>query len=432
MRVPGIRLICAWFVLLTAGAFAVGIESIDMASSRFFADFATFRDGETNRIEVYYKIFNDGLHYVKKGDKYVANYEINVIVLGDGDQQVTAQSVDKTYVLNEYELTQSQQGFLVNQVDLTLKPGHYALVCKMIDHNSNDASTVETKLESPGFNPNGDLSDVQFIQEVDAVAGDSRFVKLGQTAVPAVERTFDNEEQKLGIYVEAYAAEQIGRELTLEWDIKSKHGNGEDFGDVKVPITGPAVGITDFISLTEMAPGEYELSLKLVDGASTLAERKTKFFIKWSMGSLIKNDFDYAVDQLKYVFSGEERDELKETPDSLRLEKFEELWKAKDPTPGSAQNELRDEYYRRIRYANQYFHAINREGWQTDRGMVYIKYGEPDQVDRHPFELERKPYQIWYYYSQRRTFVFEDSRGDGDYQLLYPFDGDQRYRLDRD
>jgi len=56
--------------------------------------------------------------------------------------------------------------------------------------------------------------------------------------------------------------------------------------------------------------------------------------------------------------------------------------------------------------------------------MVYIKYGEPDQIDNHPFELERKPYLVWYYYMQRRTFVFEDSRGDGDYQLEFPYDGD--------
>lgn len=432
MRDRIIRLGCAIVLIFSVAALAEGEETLNMARSRFFADHATFADSGHNRLEVYYKIFNDGLNYVKKGDKYVANYEINVIVVGDGDKQVTAQAVDKTYVLDGYELTQSQQGFLVNQVDLEIEPGHYGLICKMIDHNSNDVSTVKTEFVAPDFNPNADISDVQFIQDVGEVAGDSRFIKYGETAVPAVERTFDNEEQRLGFYVELYADAERGKNLTLQWDLKSKHGNGEEYGDIPVEITSATVAVTEMIELTALAPGEYQFSLKLDDEGSTIAERETNFFIKWSLGSLIKNDFEYAVEQLKYVFTGDERDALREAPDSLRYEKFEEIWKLKDPTPGSEQNELRDEYYRRIRYANQYFHAINREGWQTDRGMVYIKYGEPDQIDRHPFELERKPYQIWYYYGQRRTFVFEDDRGDGDYQLLYPFDGDQRYRLDLD
>jgi GWxTD domain-containing protein len=411
---------------------AVGVENIDMLRSRFFADVASFADSEANRVEVYYKIFNDGLHYVKKGDKYVANYEINVIIMGEGDRQVTAQSIDKTYILDEYELTQSQQGFLVNQIDLKLEPGKYALICKLIDHNSKDVSSVETKFESLPFDPAGSLSDIEFLQDVGEVEGESKFLKLGQTTVPAVERSFDSEEQRLGFYIECYVGDRVGKKLTLAWHIESKHGNGLEEGTLSIEADKQTIGVSEYLDLADLAPGEYEFELALLDGKRRLAERSTMLFIRWSFASLVKNDFEYAVEQLKYIHTKDERNELKEAPDSLRLELFDELWDRKDPTPGTPQNELREEYYRRIRYANQYYHAINREGWQTDRGMVYVKYGEPDQIDRHPFELERKPFQIWYYYTQRRTFVFEDSRGDGDYQLLYPFDGDQRYYLDRD
>ena len=64
-------------------------------------------------------------------------------------------------------------------------------------------------------------------------------------------------------------------------------------------------------------------------------------------------------------------------------------------------------------------------------GMIYIIYGEPEQVESHPFELNSKPYQIWYYYSLSRTFVFVDEIGTGDYELQYPYDGRRGFIDDR-
>ena len=51
-------------------------------------------------------------------------------------------------------------------------------------------------------------------------------------------------------------------------------------------------------------------------------------------------------------------------------------------------------------------------------GMIYIVLGPPDNVDRHPFEYDSKPYEIWYYYDINRSFYFLDETGFGDYRLL--------------
>ncbi|MDQ7041856.1 MAG: GWxTD domain-containing protein, partial [Rhodothermus sp.] len=61
-------------------------------------------------------------------------------------------------------------------------------------------------------------------------------------------------------------------------------------------------------------------------------------------------------------------------------------------------------YYERIEQANLQFSSI-KEGWRTDRGMVYVVLGPPYFVEE---QLER---QIWYYtYNERDPrymFVFE-------------------------
>jgi len=61
--------------------------------------------------------------------------------------------------------------------------------------------------------------------------------------------------------------------------------------------------------------------------------------------------------------------------------------------------------------------------------MVFIILGTPNNVDRHPFDLESKPYEVWQYYELNRSYVFVDETGFGDYRLVTPLYGDDfRYR----
>ena len=78
-----------------------------------------------------------------------------------------------------------------------------------------------------------------------------------------------------------------------------------------------------------------------------------------------------------------------------------------------------EEYYSRVEYANKSY-AGYMEGWRTDRGMVLIRFGPPQNIERHPFDSDNKPFEIWYYYSQNREFIFVDETGFGDYRLQYP------------
>jgi hypothetical protein len=41
-------------------------------------------------------------------------------------------------------------------------------------------------------------------------------------------------------------------------------------------------------------------------------------------------------------------------------------------------------------------------------------------VDRHPFEVDSKPYEIWAYYELNYSIVFVDETGFGDYRLQTP------------
>jgi GWxTD domain-containing protein len=90
-------------------------------------------------------------------------------------------------------------------------------------------------------------------------------------------------------------------------------------------------------------------------------------------------------EEVAYIITDRERADFKKLQtDADRQHFVEEFWKRRDPTPGTPENEYRDEHYRRIAYANDRFHDTKLPGWKTDRGRIYIEYGPPDEIDSHP------------------------------------------------
>jgi GWxTD domain-containing protein len=80
-----------------------------------------------------------------------------------------------------------------------------------------------------------------------------------------------------------------------------------------------------------------------------------------------------------------------------------------------ARNLMRS-YFQRVEMANRYFTEY-KEGWKTDRGMVYIIYGSPDEVSRTADN------EIWFYRNQKTKFVFNKSGS-----IFCP----ENYKLERD
>ena len=89
-------------------------------------------------------------------------------------------------------------------------------------------------------------------------------------------------------------------------------------------------------------------------------------------------------EDVAYIITDEEKQAFKRLKtDEERQQFVEQFWLRRDPTPDTEENEFKEEHYRRIAYANDHY-ASGIPGWKTDRGMIYIKYGPPDEIDSHP------------------------------------------------
>jgi TonB family protein len=134
-----------------------------------------------------------------------------------------------------------------------------------------------------------------------------------------------------------------------------------------------------------------------------------------------------------YIITDRERAEYKKlTTDGERDQFIEHFWLVRDPTPGTPENELKEEHYRRIAFANEHFASANLPGWKTDRGRIYIPWGPPDEIDAHSGDGSVFPYEMWRYRSieglgQNVDFGFTDLARNGEYRLtLDPFFGRRR------
>jgi len=184
------------------------------------------------------------------------------------------------------------------------------------------------------------------------------------------------------------------------------------------------------INDTTLNFGTYILTVILKDNdGNQISISKKPFFSRWVGLPASVQDIDEAIAQLLYIASPSDIEYMEEgKTEKEKIMRFLQYWKSKDPSPGNEENQVFEEYFNRVSFANENFSSYTK-GWRSDRGMVFIILGAPNNIDRHPFEYDSKPYEVWQYYDLNKSFVFIDHSGFGDYRLSTPMYGDfYRYR----
>src|SRR3954464_5129309 len=149
-----------------------------------------------------------------------------------------------------------------------------------------------------------------------------------------------------------------------------------------------------------------------------------------STKNLPKTYKDWLEKEVRWIISNDERDTFLHLPDDDSRNKFiEDFWEARNPNPGAPTNPYKEEHYKRLAYAIQYFSTGAQDGYKSDRGQVYITLGEPQQR-AHYNHAETRPMEVWFYQNTHPalpTFfyvVFYQKDVTSDFKLYSPyFDG---------
>lgn len=407
---------------------------------------ARANDGSNeSRLDVYTRVPYSSLQFITSGDGFEARYSIAIEVHELNDDAKAGNLVqtrmwEQAVSAPDFGKTQTDQLYDRTIQSLELTPGKYLLQFQIDDQNSSESFFEELAVNVRDLSGGLSVSDLILIESYDPSAN---------SITPAVSHRIGSEQENFKLFYEIYSDRpqrvRVEREVVRVRkssgppSVKSLLGFGRnddvENAEVSYQETAPRqlqTGRNQFvveIPLQEFKVGEYVARVSVSDERGLLVDHAEKpLVLQWTGLADHVRDLDEAIAQLSYIAKSRDINYIKDgRTEQERLARFREFWKKRDPTQGTDRNERMEEYYYRVAYANQQYGTFD-EGWRTDRGQIMVLFGEPDFVDRHPFNFDVKPYEVWFYYRIGRRFIFIDKTGLGDFELMVPY-WDERTRI---
>jgi GWxTD domain-containing protein len=418
---------------------------------RLNVDWAAFQyDDEQLMLEIYYDFLQNKITFVNESDKYIGTTLGQLKIFQDA--AFINQYAWKNQRMLQTESETRDVGLIVDLVRFNFDPDDYTFRLIIQDiHNQTNVDSLEWSLtlHAPD-KENVYLSDVQLATSIsqNPEAKDSPFYKNTLVVVPNPSLIFSSDNPALFFYLEMYnmSTALAPNGYKLDYYIADEDGATLDSPRPrsvhKQHAVDPSVEF-GMLNVGRLDAGAYLLNVDIKDmNDNRMASVNKKFYI-YQKGQIFTEktasdsafqyipnifmDMDSAQIQYEYETANYLMDrELKSIWESLdnlsgKQQFLFQFWRMRDPDPATEINEYRQEYEKRIEYANANFRSFMRDGWHSDRGRVYIIYGTPSDIERHPNESNLYPHEIWRYDQLEGgvVFVFGDLEGRGDYRLIH-------------
>ena len=321
-------------------------------------------------------------------------------------------------------------------------PGRYRVVVRAMPEAGD---TIERALDVSAYPARPSISDLLVANAVRLVSGDSAELAAGEirrgglVLSTAPMPTFSAGGATLGYYAEVYSWEGAAQNGELRVGILSPQRRSVvQAAPQPVHIRTPGGMLRGSLDLTGLPAGDYLLQLRLALGDSAIVA-EAPFSVRWPRADTASlagqaearpsdpfaDAGEATLDSLYAPLAGLMEPSEGGVYDQLGLDGkrrfMRQFWARRDSTLGTGPNSVMVRFYRAVAYANQTFreHGAGQiPGWMTDRGRIFLRNGQWDEVLRRP-EASPKPYEVWKYTRGRfRWYVFLDESGIGNYRLI--------------
>lgn len=450
-------------------------------SSIFADDFSKYLELDYNSFklvdgwmltEITYSYPRTLLAFSEKADDttYVAKYELN-IKISNADSVV----VDEALQRFSYSPSFSEKPYYSNQkiydlVKLNLPSGEYDLRFRIKDLITGSSATSNVLIENCNFtNENLCASNLVLTRQIQKSSAQTIFTRNGFEIIPDPAKLFTSKNPIMTVYSEIYNIsidEEKGGDFTVQYKIfdaegrrlikelgkRTKKKPGKSAIEIqRISLVDSVVIEKVFDHKTESWKEEKSYALLLPTGTFTLAmeiedlDNNSKFMqkklffvhndktnVQGRNASLAEAEYlekteeeiDKEFSIIKFVATETE----KKAYESLNLEakrKFmPTFWKRRDPSPETSYNEMKVAFFQNYEYVQSNFStsSMRSDGYKTDRGLTYLKYGQPSEIQKFENDASSHPYQIWNYYHLQGgiEFVFVDkTNGLGEFSLVH-------------
>ncbi len=411
----------------------------------FELDYARFNfDSTSVFMEFYYELSPVNMQKIISNGKVTSEAIVHFEIQNTDSKEFF---INKNYkIVNE--VSDSLQKNLSGVLGFVIPKGNYSLLVKAYDANNLKLEKVinENFIVQPFKTDKFMMSDIELATRIKKDAQDTKsiFYKNTLEVFPNASMLYTEQSPVLFFYAELYnlKLEDPTISFILKRDLLNSAGVMVQRSEKQIKQASNSVVEVGILNLSKLPSDSYSLALSLIDPKTNQAFISSKRFYLYNptvvdsvkrgptnmnvmnseFGVFSVEDCDIMFKQIKYIASRTELNTYGKL-DSLKAKRefLFNFWNARNPDQGSSRNEYKEQYMKRVAYANQNFKSMGRDGYLTDRGRVLLIYGEPDQKDMYPNEPNLKPYEVWFYNEIEGgvTFFFGDITGFGKYDLLH-------------
>ena len=389
----------------------IGIDAVaqpwDEDEPPFTLDTAVFpASGSESDVHMFVYIPYNALQFVKKESGYQAVYSLSVAMSRPGKEPIFVSDRSKRTNVQSYQSTINTDSMDFYHFKTGIDPGKYKIQIRLQDRNAATSRLLDRDIYVPKRNPNR------------LFMGDLIFLKNNHGGLTTKNMLSPKHvKMRKNIYLASIVSlPQNVRQLNVNVFFAGRPPQTSIQKTVNV--SPPVDTIYVVMPREKMRLGLHNIKMNIAGGGDNSSRNKNVEFV--TTGNYYTGyNIDQMVRQMVYIARGDEWDAIKNAEGERRKELFQAFWERRDPTPHTKQNELFNEYYKRIEVANHRFTSQVMPGWRTDRGHVYVIYGKPDEVrSGQSSDFGQGSYRIWIYQQIDKKFVFYDERGFDNYRLI--------------
>ena len=367
---------------------------------------------ESGLVEVmcFVKIPNYSLQFIKEGRSFIAEYDANLSVVDEDEVEVATGSFSDKIIVKKFSETTSRVKSTILSSSFVVPLEDYVVSVNIKDIDTKLTSKKTKKVNLDDFSETFQVYDPIFLKETDGEWG------FSDNEFPVDANQIIIKENQLKFY--QYATISPG-DYTMVINVFS--GKKLQWTDT-INSSSDTKVISQLINLPTKDINKVDLKIEVIVNQGELsASKSSKFKSRDSFMFGGVGNIDLALSQMNYILTTQERKELKNLKQNEKEGFFKKAWARRDPKPETKVNELMDEYYARVQFAEENFSRGSSGGWRSDMGMIFILFGKPDDIQRYSSMQSNYVYETWYYFSIGEEFAFVDDYGFGDYRLRRPF-----------
>ncbi len=310
---------------------------------------------------------------------------------------------------------------------------------------NSKAITTESEIITKNLSNQISFSDIEIAEFAKKTDESSNFTKSGYYILPRLSNFFPNQLSTLPVYLEIYNSALLSdSQFVLKQEIiQEGSSNGliefETFSKHKI---APVVPLIRGIDITNLGTGKYELVYSILDRSkkerarqSYIFERSNDIELNVSMDNIVLDPaFQQSISQdsvfyyLESLLPISRQAEILNIISTLKLKDIAQARKHIQAywikTNTTKPYDAWMSYKQQVQYVQRLYSNNFQDGYETDRGRIYLKYGSPTTVVQKETSPSEYPYEIWQYnkigmFSNKRFIFYNPDLVNNTYRLLH-------------